>query len=181
MEGKIQSMECFFLSDIEEMSSAFLFNCLTYCSLKAQGSNLRIGPVSAPTIRSVAKVAKVSTATVSMAMRNDPRITLEVREHVQKLAKKFSHAVCALWYPIKDRTTTQRHVETIANMGWKKIMLAEFIYAPPQRSDRLNGCGMLLINAPWQLDQWLTALIPALHQALQQPNCGSLVEVMGES
>ncbi|NDG04743.1 MAG: 23S rRNA (adenine(2030)-N(6))-methyltransferase RlmJ, partial [Alphaproteobacteria bacterium] len=105
----------------------------------------------------------------------------KIHAALQKSAKKFSHAVCALWYPIKDRTTTQRHVETIANMGWKKIMLAEFIYAPPQRSDRLNGCGMLLINAPWQLDQWLTALIPALHQALQQPNCGSLVEVMGES
>ncbi len=96
------------------MSSAFLFNCLTYCSLKAQGSNLRIGPVSAPTIRSVAKVAKVSTATVSMAMRNDPRITLEVREHVQKLAKKCGYQI----NPVVSRLLSQmRSNQSAARQG----------------------------------------------------------------
>ncbi|WP_309382583.1 LacI family DNA-binding transcriptional regulator [Cerasicoccus frondis] len=41
-----------------------------------------------PTIRSVAKLAGVSPATVSLALRNDPRISSQVRERVQGIAAK---------------------------------------------------------------------------------------------
>jgi len=41
-----------------------------------------------PTIRSLAKLAGVSPATISLALRNDIRISAEVRQRVQELAKK---------------------------------------------------------------------------------------------
>ncbi|GHC06659.1 LacI family DNA-binding transcriptional regulator [Cerasicoccus arenae] len=41
-----------------------------------------------PTIRSVAKLAGVSPATVSLALRNDPRISSKVRQRVQDIAAK---------------------------------------------------------------------------------------------
>ncbi|MEO0796881.1 MAG: LacI family DNA-binding transcriptional regulator [Verrucomicrobiota bacterium] len=41
-----------------------------------------------PTIRSVAKIAEVSPATVSLALRNDPRISSKVRQKVQDIAAR---------------------------------------------------------------------------------------------
>ncbi|MDP0496642.1 MAG: LacI family DNA-binding transcriptional regulator [Verrucomicrobiota bacterium JB024] len=41
-----------------------------------------------PTIRSLAKLAGVSPATISLALRNDIRISAEVRKRVQELAQK---------------------------------------------------------------------------------------------
>lgn len=42
---------------------------------------------SPPTLRTIAKVAGVSAATVSMALKNDPRIRTEVRLHIQNIAR----------------------------------------------------------------------------------------------
>ncbi|MGE9296280.1 MAG: LacI family DNA-binding transcriptional regulator [Puniceicoccales bacterium] len=41
-----------------------------------------------PTIRSLAKIAGVSPATVSLALRNDPRISAQVRQRVQDIATR---------------------------------------------------------------------------------------------
>ena len=70
--------------------------------------------VQVTTIRSLAKEAKVSTATVSMALRNDPRITPEVREHVQKLAKKTGYQI----NPVISRLLSQmRSSQSSARQG----------------------------------------------------------------
>ena len=45
-----------------------------------------------PSIRSLAKKAGVSTATVSMALRNHPRISSKVRNKIQRLASREGYA-----------------------------------------------------------------------------------------
>src|ERR1700733_13901887 len=47
--------------------------------------------VEAVTIRVLAKIAGVSTATVSLALRNDPRIRPHVRKRIQKIAAKHNY------------------------------------------------------------------------------------------
>jgi LacI family transcriptional regulator len=47
--------------------------------------------VEAVTIRMLAKIAGVSTATVSLALRNDPRIRPHVRRRIQKIATKNNY------------------------------------------------------------------------------------------
>ncbi len=46
---------------------------------------------NAPTINSLAKLAGVSNATVSLALRNHPRIRPEIRERIQKIALKAGY------------------------------------------------------------------------------------------
>ena len=48
----------------------------------------RPGMAEAVTIRMLAKIAGVSTATVSLSLRNDPRIRPHVRKRIQKIAAK---------------------------------------------------------------------------------------------
>src|SRR5580658_8310055 len=50
----------------------------------------------APTIRTLAKMAGVSNATVSLALRNHPRIRPEVRERIQQIAVKAGYKTDAL-------------------------------------------------------------------------------------
>jgi DNA-binding LacI/PurR family transcriptional regulator len=62
-----------------------------------------------PTIRSLAKMAGVSNATVSLALRNHPRIGKEVRERIQALAAKVGYksdpVVANLLVQLRSRKT----------------------------------------------------------------------------
>ena len=64
---------------------------------------------SMPTIRSLAKMAGVSNATVSLALRNHPRIGKEVRERIQALAAKVGYksdpVVANLLVQLRSRKT----------------------------------------------------------------------------
>jgi len=48
-------------------------------------------PSSAPTMHEIAERAGVAKATVSLALRNDPRLRLETRRRIQKLAEKMGY------------------------------------------------------------------------------------------
>ena len=43
-----------------------------------------------------------------------------------------------------------------------KILRAELTVAPLSDPTKLNGCGLILINPPWTLENELSALLPAL-------------------
>lgn len=49
-----------------------------------------------PTIRTLAKLAGVSSATVSLALRNHPRIRPQVRERIQKIAAEAGYRLNAI-------------------------------------------------------------------------------------
>jgi 23S rRNA (adenine2030-N6)-methyltransferase len=80
-----------------------------------------------------------------------------------------------LWYPIKDRAAVWTLQQTLEDSGIRRILAAELLWQNEDRADRLNGCGLLLINPPWQLDQTLTALLPELHRLLADGRGGSSV------
>jgi 23S rRNA (adenine2030-N6)-methyltransferase len=82
----------------------------------------------------------------------------------------------AVWYPIKERPALWRWHEDLIATGIPKILCAEFIYEPETRSDRLNGSGMILINPPWQFEETVNELFPALHKALATEYQGSIAK-----
>lgn len=85
---------------------------------------------------------------------------------VKNAQQRWPQGQIAIWYPIKERPTIWRFHEALANLQLPKCLIAEFIYREEVRADQLNGCGFVFINAPWQLDQQLRELFPALYQAL---------------
>ena len=84
------------------------------------------------------------------------------------------------WYPIKERPAIWRFHEKLATSGAPKILVAEFCFREETRHDQLNGSGLILINPPWQMDDKLRALFPALHHALGTPHRGSTVKYLTE-
>ena len=49
-----------------------------------------------------------------------------------------------------------------------EALVAELLVRPDDSPLRLNGCGMLIANPPWQFDAALATLLPALRDALAQ-------------
>ncbi len=81
--------------------------------------------------------------------------------------KSWPQGMFMVWYPVKDRAAIWRFHEAMMASGIPRQFCAEFIYEEETRHDRLNGCGILLINPPWQFDDKLRQLLPQLHTALQ--------------
>ncbi len=67
-----------------------------------------------------------------------------------------------LWYPIKGRAPVAAFHEALKAAGIVRILIAELLLRPPTDPERLNGCGLVLVNPPWRLDGALSALLPKL-------------------
>ena len=71
-----------------------------------------------------------------------------------------------LWYPIKGRPPVQAFHDELKEAGIARILVAEFLLRPATDPERLNGCGLVLVNPPWGLDATLAALLPKLLDVL---------------
>jgi 23S rRNA (adenine2030-N6)-methyltransferase len=79
----------------------------------------------------------------------------------------------AVWYPVKDRASIERFRRRLVATGIRKMLDAELIIHPTDTAFRLNGCGLVVINPPWQLDAAFERLLPALLARLRQDGPGA--------
>ena len=78
--------------------------------------------------------------------------------------QRWPQGTFALWYPIKLRRVLHQFYRGARNLPAKSALVAELLVRPDDSPLRMNGSGMLVLNAPWQFD---TALAPAL-EAMQR-------------
>ena len=72
----------------------------------------------------------------------------------------------AIWYPIKLRPHLLPFYRWFERHGVRKTLMAELMLHPDDSPLRLNGCGMLIVNPPWQFDKQLAELLPDLAHML---------------
>jgi 23S rRNA (adenine2030-N6)-methyltransferase len=93
---------------------------------------------------------------------------------------RWPQGVFLAWYPIKERPAIWRFHEALMDSGMPKILCAEFVYRIEARADRLNGCGFIIINPPWKLDEKLNAVFPALHKAMETEHQETKIKWLAE-
>ena len=76
--------------------------------------------------------------------------------------RKWPTGIYALWYPVKGRSEPDMLAKNLRKLGIPKILRAELTVAPLSDPSRLNGCGLILVNPPWTLEDELSGLLPAL-------------------
>ncbi|MCR4346734.1 MAG: 23S rRNA (adenine(2030)-N(6))-methyltransferase RlmJ [Sulfuricaulis sp.] len=81
---------------------------------------------------------------------------------------RWDTGMYALWYPIKGRPPVERFHRMLVATGIRKILLAEFSPYPEDSGFRLNGCGMVVINPAWKLDETLQSVSSILLERLRQ-------------
>lgn len=94
----------------------------------------------------------------------------QVVKTLQKAMKKWATGVYALWYPIlglnADRSRPM--LDAFRASDFPSMLIAELEVDNQPEDWGMNGSGMLILNAPWQLDTQLAALLPKLCERLAQ-------------
>ncbi len=70
-----------------------------------------------------------------------------------------------MWYPIKAREQPDALARRLRRSGIGQILRAEISIASrvaPEAQSRLSGCGLIVVNPPWRLEQELHIMLPGL-------------------
>ena len=65
---------------------------------------------------------------------------------------RFGHGVFAAWYPIKQRAAVSSFLAVMKAFGIRDIITIELHLRAITSADRLNGCGLLVINPPYRFE-----------------------------
>ncbi len=97
--------------------------------------------------------------------------------------KRFETGVFAAWYPIKHRAPVRAFHAAIQESGLRDVVAAELWLRAPLDPARLNGCGLLVVNPPYQFDSAAPPILAALLDQLGngEPGAGAgLVRLVEE-
>jgi 23S rRNA (adenine2030-N6)-methyltransferase len=94
-------------------------------------------------------------------------------EGLAQSLRRFASGVYIAWYPVKDPKPIARFHAAVASLSLSKCLLVELMLRRPTDADRLNGCGLLIVNAPYTLKEELAAILPELTRRLSLGNSGA--------
>lgn len=87
---------------------------------------------------------------------------------LSQAVRRFATGVFLLWYPIKDVQAVAAFRRKIAALGLPKAIAVELLVRRPDDAARLNGAGLIVVNAPYTLSSQLDVLLPELARLLAQ-------------
>ncbi|ARN84468.1 23S rRNA (adenine(2030)-N(6))-methyltransferase RlmJ [Candidatus Nucleicultrix amoebiphila] len=86
----------------------------------------------------------------------------QITQGLKDALKRFAHGMYGIWFPIKDPKEIKKFYQSLESLSLKKVLKVEFYWSFPKNIERLNGCGMVLINPPWKLKESLEQALPKL-------------------
>ncbi|GLQ97219.1 23S rRNA (adenine(2030)-N(6))-methyltransferase RlmJ [Dyella mobilis] len=87
---------------------------------------------------------------------------------LKEALQRWPTGTYAIWYPIKLRSQVQPFLRWLQHCGARRVLRAELLVRPDDSPLRLNGSGMAILNAPWNLDQVLREPLQAMARLLSQ-------------
>jgi 23S rRNA (adenine2030-N6)-methyltransferase len=86
---------------------------------------------------------------------------------------RWPQAVVALWYPIKRRSALMPFYRAAAALETKSALACELLVRTDDSPLRMNGSGLLVLNAPGRFDLIARAAVDALRDALGETGASS--------
>ncbi len=81
---------------------------------------------------------------------------------LQAAQSRFATATTAAWYPIKHLAPVRTFHEAVRFAGLRDVVTAELWLREPTDPARLNGCGLLVRNAPFRFEAEAAAILEGL-------------------
>jgi 23S rRNA (adenine2030-N6)-methyltransferase len=98
-----------------------------------------------------------------------------------KAFRKWPAGIFLGWYPIKDPADVDGPARILAEAAGEKRLRLELMVDSPAEPERLNGCGLFLLNPPWTLREEAELILPALAERLARGGYGAYrCEALGE-
>ena len=96
--------------------------------------------------------------------------------------RKWASGIYLLWYPIKGRQEPDALARRLKRSGIARILRAELAVAATLAQGPLGGCGLIVVNPPWTLENELATILPELVKALGSRNSNyRLDRIAGEN
>ncbi len=91
--------------------------------------------------------------------------------------KRFASGVFAVWYPLTERARVEEFFHAVRELRPPPTLAAELTIAGEFAPMKMKGCGLLVVNPPWQFDGEAAAMLAYLAPALAQaPGGGGRVD-----
>jgi 23S rRNA (adenine2030-N6)-methyltransferase len=90
----------------------------------------------------------------------------DIARGLRDALKRLPGAVCAVWYPITERARTDEFHHALLELA-TPALFAELNIAGPESLLKMKGCGLLILNPPWQIDREIRAVLPVLRERLR--------------
>ncbi len=91
---------------------------------------------------------------------------------LREALRRWPQAMYALWYPIKRRSALMPFYRAATALDAKSALVCELLVRPDDSPLRMNGSGMLILNAPWRFDAAIADGLTALRDALAEAEGG---------
>jgi 23S rRNA (adenine2030-N6)-methyltransferase len=88
---------------------------------------------------------------------------------------RFRPGILAAWYPIKHLAPV-RALHRAVGESLRDVVSASFWLRPPLDPQRLNGCGLIVVNPPFGFEAAVPAVLEALTLRLGETGAGFRVE-----
>jgi 23S rRNA (adenine2030-N6)-methyltransferase len=81
---------------------------------------------------------------------------------VENALRRFATGTYLIWYPIKDRPPVDALHQALKATGARNQLVCELWMSEPLSPMILNGSGLVVINPPFKLENWLKEALPAM-------------------
>ncbi len=93
---------------------------------------------------------------------------IRLTEALKEAIRRFETGTYVIWYPIKDEKIIARFHRAIAESCARECLIAEVMLRTARHPEKLNGCGLVVVNPPWKLESQLRVVLPHLAERLGQ-------------
>jgi 23S rRNA (adenine2030-N6)-methyltransferase len=91
---------------------------------------------------------------------------------IVEVSRRARGLVQVAWYPIKGRAPVRAFHTALAESGVKDVLAAELHLRDPLDAARLNGCGLVVVNAPYGFEEAARAILAELADLLATEEAG---------
>lgn len=82
--------------------------------------------------------------------------------------RRLPGGVFAVWYPLTERARADDFFAALRELRPPPTLTAELMIAGERASIKMNGCGLVIINPPWQFDREAADILAFLGTTLAQ-------------
>jgi len=96
---------------------------------------------------------------------------------IAALRHRFRPAIVAAWYPVKHRAPVRAFHAALRDAAVPDCLAAELVLREPTDPTRLNGCGLLVANAPFGFEAEAGVILDALLARLDRGEDGAATSI----
>ena len=95
----------------------------------------------------------------------------DIRRGLREARRRFPSGVYAVWYPVTERARSDDFLREWSDAvpgdaPLSPALVAELQVAAEDSPVRMKGCGLLVLNPPWQVEAEIKTVLPALARLL---------------